>query len=68
MCGHGIEMATLTLENKNNVVFGTLKFFCNILKDNLVLGISNNNQQIFKQNIVLNKLNTYTFKINNMGM
>ncbi len=64
MGGKSSEMATLTFEKKNNFVFGTLKLFCNLNKDNLILAISNNNQQIFKQNIVINNSNAYTFKIN----
>ena len=63
MGGKSDEMATLTFEKKNNFTFGTLKLFCNLNKENLVLAISNNNQQIFKQNIVLNGNNTYNFKI-----
>ena len=62
MGGNDNEMATITFEKKNNFTFGTLKLFCNLNKRDLVLAISNNNQQIFKQNIVLNGNNTYTFK------
>ena len=67
MGGNNNEIATLTFEKKNNSVFGTLKLFCNLNKDNLLLGISNNNQQVFKQNIVIGNNNTYTFKINNIS-
>ena len=60
--------AILTLTKYNNSVMGNIKVF-NITRNlNLVLGLAQNNKQIFKQNISLINNNTYSFKLNNINL
>ena len=54
-------MGILTLENKNNGIWGNIKLFNSIVSEELVLGIKHN-EKIYKQNIYLNN-NQYSFKI-----
>lgn len=57
------ELAVLNIFKEDNNTFGGLKH-CNFNSNNLILGISVNNKQILKQNLVLNN-GTYNFKFNN---
>lgn len=52
-------IATLTLEKKNNSIFGTIKAFNNIPSGNLLLGIKSG-EKVIKQNVSFNN-NLYNF-------
>lgn len=60
--------AILTLAKDGNSTYGTLKTFNITSKPNLVLGLAQNNKQVFKQNINLINNNTYNFKLNNIDL
>ncbi len=60
--------AVLTLNKSGNSVFGTLKTFNISNNPNLVLGLAQNKQQVFKQNINLINNNTYNFKLNTLNL
>lgn len=62
LSGKGNEVATLSIEKKLNGVFGTIKTYNLIDKNDLVLGLSFD-EKIIKQNIMLNDKDTYTFKL-----
>lgn len=62
LSGEGNEVATLSIEKKLNGVFGTIKIYNLIDKNDLVLGLSFD-EKIIKQNIMLNDKDTYTFKL-----
>lgn len=63
---NGSAILTLTLDN--NCVYGTIKTFNINNHSNLVLGLAQNNKQVFKQNINLINNNTYNFRINNIDL
>lgn len=60
--------AILTLTNSGNGVYGTLKTFNVSNAPNLVLGLAQNEKQVFKQNINLINNNTYNFKLNYLNL
>lgn len=67
LSGEGNEVATLSLEKNGNGIIGNLKLFNANFKDDLMLGLSSNGNEIFKQNVSFLNGNTYTFKINNFN-
>lgn len=62
---YGKGMAILTIEKGNFGVFGTLKCFDISYTYNLMLGISVDDKQVFKQHINLTGGNVYNFKLDN---
>lgn len=60
--------AILTLTKHNNSVMGNIKVFNVENSPNLVLGLAQNNKQIFKQSISLINNNNYSFKLNNVNL
>ena len=60
--------AILTLIKNSDGVMGTLKTFNIASSPNLVLGIAQNNKQVFKQNINLYNNNSYSFKLNSLDL
>ena len=60
--------AILTLTKNNTGIFGKFSAFNIKDNNNLVLGLAQNNKQIFKQNISLVNNNTYNFKLNNLNL
>lgn len=60
--------AILTLTKHNNSIMGNIKVFNVENSPNLVLGLAQNNKQIFKQSISLINNNNYSFKLNNVNL
>jgi len=60
-CGKG--MAILTIEKNNGGIFGSLKVFDILSTNNLMLGISVNDKQVYRQKIYFSNGNVYNFRL-----